>query len=497
MFRLLDPSVRGSYNIWNTTTLFRASWSHDESGSVALERTSRTGGERVSNCLFGPVNRTVVLAGLCLTGLLTGCSTAPSYPVELRYPARSDVLIRQGPSLEVRHLPPPGKLGETIAAAASLEGARAYDPAKLSDADREELSATLVEVFGTPALPTVKPADAKSEAFKLFDDYFKEMKEQLDISDEAVTALRLEPETLQRGSELYRKHCLHCHGLAGDGRGPTAPWVSPHPRDYRKGEFKYISTHIELIEQNNKKPRRADLLLVLEKGLEGTSMPAFNLLPQEERDALASYVIHLSLRGQVEFDTIEMALVNRDELTDGSVRKHALSTAARLLLQYAQASAREPTPPPPYPYKDADKGELAASIERGHQLFLGKGGCISCHSDYGRQAALRYDNWGTLVKPRDLTQPIYRGGRRPLDLYWRLAGGIVPSNMPALGKIAESEDEQKAGKMTASEYWDLLNFLQALPYPAMMPTELRDKIYRVDEPRAAPGKSVALSGSQE
>src|ERR1700760_4835197 len=26
---------------------------------------------------------------------------------------------------------------------------------------------------------------------------------------------------------LYRRHCVHCHGISGDGRGPTAAVVNP------------------------------------------------------------------------------------------------------------------------------------------------------------------------------------------------------------------------------------------------------------------------------
>ena len=38
---------------------------------------------------------------------------------------------------------------------------------------------------------------------------------------------------------LYRKHCVHCHGITGDGRGPTALFLNPYPRDYRQGVYKF------------------------------------------------------------------------------------------------------------------------------------------------------------------------------------------------------------------------------------------------------------------
>src|SRR5687768_4930589 len=33
------------------------------------------------------------------------------------------------------------------------------------------------------------------------------------------------------GWGLYDRLCVACHGSAGDGRGPAAPWVWPRPRD--------------------------------------------------------------------------------------------------------------------------------------------------------------------------------------------------------------------------------------------------------------------------
>ena len=42
---------------------------------------------------------------------------------------------------------------------------------------------------------------------------------------------------------LYRRHCAHCHGISGDGQGPTAAILNPYPRDYRPGVFKFKSTY--------------------------------------------------------------------------------------------------------------------------------------------------------------------------------------------------------------------------------------------------------------
>jgi mono/diheme cytochrome c family protein len=51
---------------------------------------------------------------------------------------------------------------------------------------------------------------------------------------------------------------------------------------------------------------------------------------------------------------------------------------------------------------------------------------------------------------------MYRGGRRPLDLYWRVHSGINGVTMPA-----------SISTLTPEEVWDVVNFLQVLPYPKM------------------------------
>ena len=108
----------------------------------------------------------------------------------------------------------------------------------------------------------------------------------------------------------------------------------------------------------------------------------------------------------------------------------------------------------------------ADSIRHGYTLFSdpkGAASCIGCHTDYGRQVPFRYDDWGTLVRPMNLTIGVYRGGRRPIDIFWRIKGGIGPSGMP------------KTGLDNDKDIWDVVNFVQALPYPQMLPEDVRDE----------------------
>jgi mono/diheme cytochrome c family protein len=374
-------------------------------------------------------------AAVALLPLLSGCGGGDeAYPTSLTYPPRQDPLFVKAPAEDATpfYPPAPGQLDASIAQINAKQG-QTLDPGKVPAPDRQALAKALRDLFGTPAQPLVATAGDSD--------------------------LKLDKETLAAGSRHYRRHCLHCHGLAGDGRGPTGPWVSPAPRDYRQGIFKFISTQKSL---GFRKPRRADLLRTVRKGIDGTSMPSFGLLPEKELEQIVSYVIHLSIRGEVEFDMLKA--MSKGEL-DESIAEEAQKRLTMFLTRWDESRAVEE--PAPYPYRDENGKPPADSIRNGYRLFTNTAGdtsCINCHVDFGRQVPFRYDQWGTLVRPANLTAGVYRGGRRPIDLYWRINGGIPPSEMPA-------------ANLKAEEYWDLVNFVQALPYPQMLPEDVRSKIY--------------------
>lgn len=96
---------------------------------------------------------------------------------------------------------------------------------------------------------------------------------------------------LTAGRMLYMRHCSHCHGTSGDGNGPTARYMTPKPRDYRNGVFKFKSTN------DMSKVSRNDLSRIVKYGIPGTYMPSFLLLKDEDHHAIIEYVRFLALRG--------------------------------------------------------------------------------------------------------------------------------------------------------------------------------------------------------
>ncbi len=363
--------------------------------------------------------------GLFLLSGCGGCKSQTEYPPTLTFPPRADRLVLKVPDKPAPAVNTAGKRDEEIAALDAL-GGRTIDPATLSADARAALDAFLKETFGTPA----EPGDVSAP-------------------------LKLTKAHLAEGAKLFKRHCLDCHNITGDGRGAkSGQFVVPFPRDYRQGIFKFVTSG------EGMKPRRSDLLRTLHDGLKGTAMPSFALLQEGERDLLAGYVMYLSIRGQVEFDSLR-------DLTDGKPN----DLSARLKGIVAEWEVADAAPALPAPPNDGDYDAPAHqdAVRRGHALFTQKveNSCVSCHGEYGRKPVLRYDLWGTVAKPLDLTEPNFKGGSRPEDVYARVRFGIPAVGMPAHGPPKYNE----------RQVWDLVRFVTSAPYPVRLPPDVRAAVH--------------------
>ncbi len=268
---------------------------------------------------------------------------------------------------------------------------------------------------------------------------------------------------------LFRVHCAHCHGVTGGGDGPTARFLNPYPRDYRKGLFKFTSTG------PGSKPTLGDLKRTLRHGINGTAMPSFLLLPDDEIDALAEYVKYLAIRGEVEELLQSQVFIDEEDVT------RDLLTSDLEAVSGAWNAAEQDVVIPPEPKPQVSQVELLVSIEKGRKLFHDsqRTQCVKCHGPVGLGdgGEKLYDDWNKpkvapganpdlwtlppqVLKPRNLRLGIYRGGRRPLDLYRRIYSGIKGAQMPAFRKTSEAD---KKG-LSSEEIWNLVDFVRSLPY---------------------------------
>ena len=69
------------------------------------------------------------------------------------------------------------------------------------------------------------------------------------------------------------------------------------------------------------------------------------------------------------------------------------------------------------------------------------------------------------IRPRNLRLGAYRGGMRPIDLYWRIKNGIEGVPMPASTMKPEGDPNQKG--LTSDDVWHIVNYVQSLPYESI------------------------------
>jgi mono/diheme cytochrome c family protein len=356
---------------------------------------------------------------------------------------------------------------------------------KFTAQQRQDIDETLEALFGTADEP-VFPAIEGIEPGKI-----------ASVSRLKLAAGPVGSDEQGNPRGLYREHCAHCHGITGDGAGPTAAFLNPYPRDYRKGQFKFKSTPV------GQKPTHDDLKRIVLEGIPGTAMPSFKLLPDLEVEALVEYVKYLSIRGEVE----RRLLMATSELEEKQrLVMPAAATAADKAAQQEQVAlvkeivadtsgkwdgaAAAVTEIPQRPALTNE--ERTASVQRGRELFYGTvANCVKCHGDsaLGDGVATDYDEWakefindgknralvseyvsrGLLsprpIKPRNLRQGVYRGGLRPIDIYWRIRNGIEGTPMPA--STMKPEGDPNAKGLTTDDIWDIVNYVESLPYESI------------------------------
>ena len=210
----------------------------------------------------------------------------------------------------------------------------------------------------------------------------------------------------KRGEPLYKRFCVSCHGPLGDGRGYSAEWLDPRPRDFTSGIFKCRSTPSGTL------PTNEDLLRTIEVGVFHTYLPPWEVLGEANLRSAIEYIKTFSPRWKEEAPGIPIAI-------------------------------------PPEPADDA------ASRERG-KLVWANNQCEKCHGPQGKgngaSVPTLLDDWGFHIVPFDFTSsPNRKCGNTPMDLYRTFMTGVNGTPMPSFADSISSQDA-----------WDLVHYLQTL-----------------------------------
>lgn len=212
-----------------------------------------------------------------------------------------------------------------------------------------------------------------------------------------------------RGKALYQRYCVFCHGQYGDGRGESAPYLDPKPRDFTKAVFKCRST------PSGSLPLDSDLYDTISRGIHASGMPSWKPLLRQERADLVAYIKTFSSAFQEE----------------------------------KPAAAVEIPPEPP---------NSPQSIQRGAELFQSMN-CWSCHGKdgrgYGPSAATLTDSKGFPIMPFDFTSGRrFKCGDSDRDMFRDLVTGLDGTPMPSF-----------AGAMNADQRWDVVHYIRSLSNP--------------------------------
>lgn len=208
----------------------------------------------------------------------------------------------------------------------------------------------------------------------------------------------------QRGEGLYRRYCVGCHGIAGDGNGENAPYIDPKPRDFTVATFKCRSTPTGTL------PTDEDLIHTLERGLRGSNMPSWLPLADDDRADLVAYIKTFSPK-------------------------------------WLKEKAGTPIQVPAEPEVTAER------IKSGQQTFQ-KMECWKCHGVDGRgngpSAATLTDDKDRPIQPYDFTTGHkFKCGITDRDLYKIFMTGLDGTPMPSF-----------ADNLNPDQAWDLVFYLR-------------------------------------
>jgi mono/diheme cytochrome c family protein len=155
--------------------------------------------------------------------------------------------------------------------------------------ERIQVSALVADVRSADILAPVHTADAITVLIARH----KAAKKAAELKDKPQVAPDVKkpeyrpppPDVLALGQQKFAQNCTLCHGAKGMGDGPGAKGMRVTPSAFGKGEFRYGKTF-------------DDIMQIIKNGVVQNGMTSYGWMPENEREALTYYILHLDHLGQ-------------------------------------------------------------------------------------------------------------------------------------------------------------------------------------------------------
>ncbi|MGH7340315.1 MAG: cytochrome c, partial [Candidatus Rokuibacteriota bacterium] len=210
----------------------------------------------------------------------------------------------------------------------------------------------------------------------------------------SVMSIPRSQDLLALGRDVYNSRCVGCHGKSGDGNGLAATFLSPRPRNFTLGVFKFRST------PSGSLPTDGDLYRTLTRGIRWTAMPTWHEVPEKERIAVIAYLKTFSSRWKDERPEPPIAI--------GDPPKTTPDLLARGKALYAQAK------------------------------------CFQCHGEGGKgdgpSAGELRDDLKFPIRPTDFTRGQFKAGGDVRDLYRAMTTGLDGTPMPSFADSMKDDE---------------------------------------------------------
>ncbi len=210
------------------------------------------------------------------------------------------------------------------------------------------------------------------------------------------------------GRQVFQDHCAGCHGETGAADGVCAVFLSPQPRDFTTGIYRFKTT------PGGQMPTDEDLFRTVSVGVQSTGMPPWQyLLSEHERWALVAHLKTFSDRFE----------------------SRGAGTPVDLGSEPAKVDAE--------------------TIARGREMYE-KAGCGKCHgaTGYGDgpSALTLKDSFGNAIPPRNYHKASdFKRGHTLPDIALTIYTGNNGTPMPAFNEALSEE-----------EIWELAAYVYSL-----------------------------------